>query len=361
MSKKKLGWWGLIIFVIAALSFAGYQFYREKTAATRRETEQVFQRKLNNLYLDQKSGYFKDTISEEDFDHLLNELAARTGQNQSMEERIAGSKADFRLQTQMNQLFEKSVLTGMDLSAHPVLQTIDTNDRITRLAGQLQTSTAKKKSWGQDIEAILSIAKNQASHYQAAEQTVTKLTRKKAADITLSDYLSTVQTVAILPDGNFKEDLLNQLNPIKRKLSENNQDFSTEVQQKEAEIEAAAKDYQARQTKELETKTEQLNTLKKELAQKQRTYASLSRMKVSLENSRSRSRSLESSSESSTTSTTIENGEVIIVPGDSTNTRPSSSSSSSTSTSSAPPMESSTSSSVSDDEQQIAPAGVTNH
>lgn len=161
----------------------------------------------------------------------------------------------------MNQLFESDVLNGLDLSAHPILKDPE-QEKIKNLKDQLSESTAKDKDWGQDISMLLRIAETQSKDFTNAESDVTNLLNK-GDSLTLSDYLAGVKTLAVLPDGKYKQQLLDKLEPVKNQLSNENSSFAAQIQQSDASMAAAEKSYQERQAKALAERTKELNELKK--------------------------------------------------------------------------------------------------
>ncbi|MGG5332875.1 hypothetical protein [Enterococcus sp. AZ163] len=299
MTKKMIGWLFLGILVIGSVSFAGYRIYQDRVVETQNERKEAFNQKLKNLYSDQESGYFAKELNEDQFDQLANEVNG-AGEAKTVEA-INQAKENFSIQQQMNQLFESNVLNGMELLAHPVLKSPDSENKIPDLESKLQESDAKDISWGQDIQMILSIAKEQAEKYKAADDSVTTLTSSKS--ISLSDYLGTVQAVALLPEGDYKKDLLTKLEPIRTKLSDSNDQFAAKMQQDESAIASAAASYRQRQAKVLEDKNKELQKIQKEVAEKQKTYDSYARISQSRADSISRSKAAEESTTESSSST----------------------------------------------------------
>ncbi|MEG0628406.1 MAG: hypothetical protein RR492_05055, partial [Enterococcus sp.] len=226
MDKKKIGWLVLGVIVIVALSFAGYRIYQEKVTQTENAHRKVLNERLTNLYEDQKTGYFKANLSETAFDDLTNEVKNQQENSQTLTD-IEHAKKDFAIQTELNGLFESDVLNGLDLSAHPIL-TGPEAEKIKELKNQLAESTAKEKDWGQDMAMILGIAEKQSTDYTKADENLTNLLNKGNA-IRLSDYLAEVRTLAVLPDGEYKEGLLKKLEPIKNQLANENASFANEI------------------------------------------------------------------------------------------------------------------------------------
>ncbi|MBO1305944.1 hypothetical protein JZO70_07220 [Enterococcus sp. 669A] len=298
MTKKMIGWLFLGILVVGTVSFAGYRIYQDRVVETKNERKEAFNQKLKNLYSNQEAGYFAKELDEEQFDQLANEVSG-AGESQTAEA-IKQAKENFLLQQQMNTLFESDVLNGMELSAHPVLTSPDSETTIPELEEQLQGSDAKDISWGQDIQMILNIAKEQAEKYKAADDSVNTLTDSKA--ISLSDYLGTVQAVALLPEGEYKKNLLDKLEPIRTKLSDSNEQFAARMQQDESAIASAAASFRQRQAKVLEEKNKDLEELQKEVSEKQETYDSYARISQSRADSVSRSKAAEESRNSSSSS-----------------------------------------------------------
>ncbi|MGM0215900.1 hypothetical protein [Enterococcus sp. AZ109] len=305
MTKKMIGWLFLGILVAGAVSFAGYRIYQDRVVETQNERKEAFNQKLKNLYSNQEAGYFIKELDEDQFDQLANEVSG-AGESQTAEA-IKQAKANFLIQQQMNLLFESDVLNGMDLSAHPVLRSPDSENTIPELEEQLQASDAKDISWGQDIQMILTIAKEQAEKYKAADSSVTTLTDSKS--IALSDYLVTVQAVALLPEGDYKKTLLDKLEPIRTKLSDSNEQFAARMQQEESAIASAAASYRQRQAKVLEEKNKELKELQEEVQEKQKTYDSYARISQSRADSISRSKAADESSSSSSSSSSSDSTE----------------------------------------------------
>lgn len=309
MKKKTIGWVLLGLVVFGAISFASYHIYQEKMLQSEKENKKVLNDRLADLYEDQTLGYFKADISAEAFDDLTSEVKNQRGERRTLDE-IAQAKKNFELQTDLNELFESDVLNGMDLSAHPVLKTPNEN-QIQTLKNQANESSAKDKEWGQDITMLLGIAETQAKDFTAAENDVKNLVNK-GSELTLSDYLTGVKTLAVLPDGKFKQQLLDQLAPVKNQLANENASFATQIQQSDASMETARKSYQERQAKVLAERNKELTALKKDLAKKQATYDSYKDLLESIEDSKKdessrkdsekESRSRESDSESSSSS-----------------------------------------------------------
>ena len=121
MNKKTIGWLILGLVVLGAVGFAGYHIYRENVIQSEKETKKVLNDRLTDLYEDQPSGYFKADISVDAFDELSDEVKSQRGESRTLED-IDQAKKNFKLQEEMNALFEKDVLNGLDLSAHPVLK-----------------------------------------------------------------------------------------------------------------------------------------------------------------------------------------------------------------------------------------------
>ncbi|MGM0175622.1 hypothetical protein [Enterococcus sp. DIV0800] len=283
MDKKKIGWLVLGLIVIVALSFAGYRIYQDKVTQTENAHRKVLNERLTNLYEDQKTGYFKANLSETAFDDLTNEVKNQQGNSQTLTD-IEHTKKDFAIQTELNGLFESDVLNGLDLSAHPIL-TEPEAEKIKELKNQLAQSTAKEKDWGQDMAMILGIAEKQSADYSKADNDLTNLLNKGNA-ISLSDYLAEVRTLAVLPDGVYKESLLKKLDPVKNQLANENSSFANEIQQSEASLAAAEKTYQEKQAKALLARNKELAELKKELAEKQATYDSYKDLQDSINDSK---------------------------------------------------------------------------
>ena len=271
MNKKTIGWVVLGLVVFGAVSFASYHIYQEKMIQSEKETKKVLNERLADLYEDQKAGYFKADISKDAFDDLATEVKNQRGESQTLED-IDHAKKNFEIQEALNQLFESDVLNGLDLSAHPILKDPE-QEKIKNLKDQLSESTAKDKDWGQDISMLLRIAETQSKDFTNAESDVTNLLNK-GDSLTLSDYLAGVKTLAVLPDGKYKQQLLDKLEPVKNQLSNENSSFAAQIQQSDASMAAAEKSYQERQAKALAERTKELNELKKDLAEKQETYDS---------------------------------------------------------------------------------------
>ncbi|GCF94898.1 hypothetical protein NRIC_27890 [Enterococcus florum] len=310
MSRKTIIWVVIGVLVTGALSFAGYRVYQDRKIETKIEVNKAFSQKLKKLYSDQESGYFKSDLSEEAFDSLLTQVSNSSEADESqMTTAIDQAKKDFQIQSQVNELFETEVLNGMALSAKPVLKAPDSQQTIPDLEQQIGESPAKDKSWGQDIQMILSIAKEQSVQFDEAEKTIGDLADQRA--VSLSDYLTGVQTVALLPDGDYKESLLTKLDSVKTELNNANAQFASSIAQDEQKIEAEAEKYRKEKAKVLEAKSKELSKLKTEINQKRLTYESYARISRSREQSGSRSSESEdsvdsSSSSSSTTESTSE-------------------------------------------------------
>lgn len=283
MNKKTIGWVVLGLVVFGAVSFASYHIYQEKMIQSEKETKKVLNERLADLYEDQKAGYFKADISKDAFDDLATEVKNQRGESQTLED-IDHAKKNFEIQEALNQLFESDVLNGLDLSAHPILKDPE-QEKIKNLKDQLSESTAKDKDWGQDISMLLRIAETQSKDFTNAESDVTNLLNK-GDSLTLSDYLAGVKTLAVLPDGKYKQQLLDKLEPVKNQLSNENSSFAAQIQQSDASMAAAEKSYQERQAKALAERTKELNELKKDLAEKQETYDSYKEILDSIEDSK---------------------------------------------------------------------------
>lgn len=318
MNKKTIGWVVLGLVVFGAVSFASYHIYQDKVIQSEKETKKVLNERLADLYEDQKSGYFKADISSEAFDDLATEVKKQRGESQTLED-IDHAKKNFELQEDLNQLFESDVLNGLDLSAHPILKEPD-QDKIKALKDQLSESSAKDKDWGQDISMLLRIAETQSKDFTSAETDVSDLLNK-GDGLTLSDYLAGVKTLAVLPDGKYKQQLLDKLDPVKNQLANENNSFATQIQQSDASMAEAEKNYQERQAKALAERNKELTELKKVLAEKQETYDSYKDILDSIEDSKkdessrkkaeseSRSRGSDSSSSSSSSSSSEDHHE----------------------------------------------------
>lgn len=318
MNKKTIGWVVLGLVVFGAVSFASYHIYQDKVIQSEKETKKVLNERLADLYEDQKSGYFKADISSEAFDDLATEVKKQRGESQTLED-IDHAKKNFELQEDLNQLFESDVLNGLDLSAHPILKEPD-QDKIKALKDQLSESSAKDKDWGQDISMLLRIAETQSKDFTSAETDVSDLLNK-GDGLTLSDYLTGVKTLAVLPDGKYKQQLLDKLDPVKNQLASENNSFATQIQQSDASMAEAEKNYQERQAKALAERNKELTELKKVLAEKQETYDSYKDILDSIEDSKkdessrkkaeseSRSRGSDSSSSSSSSSSSEDHHE----------------------------------------------------
>lgn len=318
MNKKTIGWVVLGLVVFGAVSFASYHIYQDKVIQSEKETKKVLNERLADLYEDQKSGYFKADISSEAFDDLATEVKNQRGESQTLED-IDHAKKNFELQEDLNQLFESDVLNGLDLSAHPILKEPD-QDKIKALKDQLSKSSAKDKDWGQDISMLLRIAETQSKDFTSAETDVSDLLNK-GDGLTLSDYLTGVKTLAVLPDGKYKQQLLDKLDPVKNQLASENNSFATQIQQSDASMAEAEKNYQERQAKALAERNKELTELKKVLAEKQETYDSYKDILDSIEDSKkdessrkkaeseSRSRGSDSSSSSSSSSSSEDHHE----------------------------------------------------
>ncbi|MBX8937585.1 hypothetical protein P7D85_04055 [Enterococcus hulanensis] len=318
MNKKTIGWVVLGLVVFGAVSFASYHIYQDKVIQSEKETKKVLNERLADLYEDQKSGYFKADISSEAFDDLATEVKNQRGESQTLED-IDHAKKNFELQEDLNQLFESDVLNGLDLSAHPILKEPD-QDKIKALKDQLSESSAKDKDWGQDISMLLRIAETQSKDFTSAETDVSDLLNK-GDGLTLSDYLTGVKTLAVLPDGKYKQQLLDKLDPVKNQLASENNSFATQIQQSDASMAEAEKNYQERQAKALAERNKELTELKKVLAEKQETYDSYKDILDSIEDSKkdessrkkaeseSRSRGSDSSSSSSSSSSSEDHHE----------------------------------------------------
>lgn len=308
LNKKTIGWVVLGLVVIGAVGFASYHIYQEKVIQSEQENKKVLNERLTDLYEDQQSGYFKADISASAFDDLASEVKNQRGESRTLED-IDHAKKNFELQNALNGLFEKTVLNGLDLSAHPVLKRPG-DEKINNLKEQLNESSAKDKDWGQDVAMILGIAEAQSKDFANADKEVTDLVNK-GSSLSLSDYLSGVKTLAILPDGKYKQQLLDKLTPVKNQLANENASFATQIQQSDASMAAAERSYQERQAKALAERNKELSELKKDLAEKQATYDSYKDILDSIDDSRkddssrkkseeeSRSRDSDSSSSSS--------------------------------------------------------------
>ena len=296
MNKKTIGWLILGLVVLGAVGFAGYHIYQENVIQSEKENKKELNARLTDLYEDQKSGYFKADISAEAFDELADEVKSQSGESQTLED-IDQAKKNFKLQAEMNKLFEKDVLNGLDLSAHPVLKAPSEED-IKALKAELEESSAKDKEWGKDISMILGIAETQSKDFTNADADVTNLVNK-GTSLTLTDYLEGVKTLAILPDGKFKEKLLEKLSPVKDQLTNENAGFAAKIQQSDTSMAAAEKSYQERQAKELAARNKELTELKKELAEKQATYDSYKHILDSIDDSKNDESSRKKSEEES--------------------------------------------------------------
>lgn len=296
MNKKTIGWVVLGLVVLGAVGFASYHIYQEKVIQSENETKKTLNARLTNLYEDQKSGYFKADISASAFDDLATEVKNQRGESRTLED-IDQAKKNFDIQTELNALFEKSVLNGLDLSAHPVLKKPD-GEQISKIKEQLDQSSAKEKDWGQDISMLLGIAENQSKDFSSAENDVTTLVNK-GSSLSLSDYLAGIKTLAVLPDGKFKQQLLDKLTPVKNQLANENASFASQIQKSDASMAAAEKSYQERQAKALADRTKELNELKKTLAEKQSTYDSYKDILDSISDSRKDDSSRKKSEEDS--------------------------------------------------------------
>lgn len=283
MKKKTIGWILLGLVVFGAVSFASYHIYQEKMIQSEKANKEMLNKRLTELYEDQQSGYFKPDISSATFDDLASEVKNQRGDSRTLED-IAQAKQNFEIQIRLNDLFERDVLNGLDLSAHPVLKAPKEN-QIQTVKEQLKESSAKEKEWGQDIAMLLSIAETQSKDFSSAENDVENLVNK-GSDLTLSDYLTGVKTLAVLPDGKFKQQLLDKLAPVKNQLANENANFATQIQQSDASMENAKKNYQERQAKVLAERNKELTALKKELMKKQETYDSYKDALESLEDSK---------------------------------------------------------------------------
>ncbi|MDT2604545.1 hypothetical protein [Enterococcus dongliensis] len=283
MKKKTIGWILLGLVVFGAVSFASYHIYQEKMIQSEKANKEMLNKRLTELYEDQQSGYFKPDISSATFDDLATEVKNQRGDSRTLED-IAQAKQNFEIQIRLNDLFERDVLNGLDLSAHPVLKAPKEN-QIQTVKEQLKESSAKEKEWGQDIAMLLSIAETQSKDFSSAENDVENLVNK-GSDLTLSDYLTGVKTLAVLPDGKFKQQLLDKLAPVKNQLANENANFATQIQQSDASMENAKKNYQERQAKVLAERNKELTVLKKELMKKQETYDSYKDALESLEDSK---------------------------------------------------------------------------
>lgn len=283
MKKKTIGWILLGLVVFGAVSFASYHIYQEKMIQSEKANKEMLNKRLTELYEDQQSGYFKPDISSATFDDLATEVKNQRGDSRTLED-IAQAKQNFEIQIRLNDLFERDVLNGLDLSAHPVLKAPKEN-QIQTVKEQLKESSAKEKEWGQDIAMLLSIAETQSKDFSSAENDVENLVNK-GSDLTLSDYLTGVKTLAVLPDGKFKQQLLDKLAPVKNQLANENANFATQIQQSDASMENAKKNYQERQAKVLVERNKELTALKKELMKKQETYDSYKDALESLEDSK---------------------------------------------------------------------------
>lgn len=283
MKKKTIGWILLGLVVFGAVSFASYHIYQEKMIQSEKANKEMLNKRLTELYEDQQSGYFKPDISSATFDDLATEVKNQRGDSRTLED-IAQAKQNFEIQIRLNDLFERDVLNGLDLSAHPVLKAPKEN-QIQTVKEQLKESSAKEKEWGQDIAMLLSIAETQSKDFSSAENDVENLVNK-GSDLTLSDYLTGVKTLAVLPDGKFKQHLLDKLAPVKNQLANENANFATQIQQSDASMENAKKNYQERQAKVLAERNKELTALKKELMKTQETYDSYKDALESLEDSK---------------------------------------------------------------------------
>lgn len=282
MNKKTIGWVLLGLVVFGAVSFASYHIYQEKVIQSEKENKKVLNDRLTDLYEDQKSGYFKADISAEAFDDLASEVKNQRGESQTLED-IDQAKKNFEIQVGLNDLFESDVLNGLDLSARPILKDPEEN-KIKALKEELGESPAKDKDWGQDISMLLGIAETQSKDFANAESDVTNLVNK-GTSLTLTDYLAGVKTLAVLPDGKFKGQLLDKLAPVKNQLANENDSFASQIQQSDASMAAAEKSYQERQAKALSERNKELTELKKDLAEKQETYDSYKEILDSIDNS----------------------------------------------------------------------------
>ncbi|MBV7390896.1 hypothetical protein KUA55_09400 [Enterococcus sp. ALS3] len=299
MSKKLIGWSLLGVLVVGALIFAGLMIYRDHTEEKAKEVNQAISKQLGSLYIDEKEGYFKASTEENDFDDVITYIQSQNNNKQSIQQ-VEQAKKNFNTQGEINQLFETEVLRGMDLSAEPVLSEPENNRKIVRLEQKVNNGSNTETGWGKDMLMILSIAKEQSKNYQTAINQIKKLSKQDTVD--LSDYLDTVRAIALLPEGQYKNELIKDLEPVKNSLSEANQQLTQKISAGETAIAAEAAAYQQEQAAKIAERNEELSKVKESLSSKEKIYSSYQSVSQSISVSKAGSDSNSSSSSSSSTS-----------------------------------------------------------
>lgn len=325
MSKKVIGFSIVGIVVVFCLAFFGVRMYLDRAQESKEQMNDSLSQQLNTLYIDQEMGYFNEETKVTDFNHLLS-LAKTEKANQATVATIKNAKSDFQLQEKTNDLFESTVLDGLNLSARPILAKVDEGRKIAKLESSLSSSSAVDKDWGNDLATILTIAETQSKNYSSAQTLVQNLIAE--TDVALDDYLNAVEACALLPDGKFKDKLINKLTPIRTTLLAENKSFATKVTSSETRIQAAAKKYQEEQAAQLTARNQQLALLQASISEKQILYNSYKAALDSIKNSQ------DSSEEESDSDNSDSNSD-----DESSSTSSTSSSSSSSSESSVPSSE----------------------
>lgn len=297
MSKKLIGWSLLGVLVVGALIFAGLMIYRDHTEEKAKEVNQAISKQLASLYIDEKEGYFKASTEENDFDDVVTYIQSQNNNEQSIQQ-VEQAKKNFNTQGEINQLFDAEVLSGIDLAAEPVLSEPENNRKIVRLEQKVNNSNRAETGWGKDMLMILSIAKEQSKNYQTALNQIKKLTDQNSID--LSDYLDTVRAIALLPEGHYKNELIQELEPVKNRLTEANQQLTQKISAGETTIAAEAAAYQQEQAAKIAERNEELSKVKESLSSKEKIYSSYQSVSESISASKAGSDSTSTSSSSST-------------------------------------------------------------
>jgi hypothetical protein len=214
------------------------------------------QKEIKDSYLDEKSGFLKQTTAKADINKIEKKLSGLKLQNKVEDKQLEKDKATynqkildvsksfenlsitFEAQTQTNALFEAKTPVLVDKNVKKDATIVD--DLKVETVNEIYVKDLNDNEFSKAVEALKAEALNQLKYIDTQKKAVATLFKDGQPQDNEEGYNKIKVEVDKIKNGKFKKDLHAKLEQVKKVIDENNQKEVDEKARQEAEQAAAS-------------------------------------------------------------------------------------------------------------------------
>lgn len=274
MNKKTGVGWLIIFILIGGIVFVGKSYLDNREEEQVKVISQTNQAKIDDLFVNKKQYYFKETTNIGMINELFDEIS---DEDKEGKEKLTLIKQDLLVQNQINDLFDRPGLTGDIYRGDVVITDNTTQEEIKHVSQLFEKSQSQKSEWGKSIHSLLTIAELQEEAIRLTEKGIQRYfysdgsLKEKIRPDAVNDLILTITKIQN------KEIQQKWLTFLEKAVSELvNQNLREYTQKYEAEIEIEESEVEDHVMEDLKQTQKQIQAAKKKFEQEKKTTSNSS-------------------------------------------------------------------------------------